>query len=458
MTRGLLGAAVCLTMTCQAVAWPVPFGAVTGNRTARGAGTFPRWQALALMTDSPITWLVALPGRRLAAVDREGALLVFELTPSGLRTAVRYGGVASPAGPPAAVQLDQDQSGVALVAPDGRLLVWSDGTLRGYDVGGPLSTLTCPTPVSFEGRAAQDLLAVTQDGAVVLISGLAAGGPRAVARLEVGALRDARIAVADLDGDGAIEAVVLSGAVEGLPGSPSGAGPEAGTVTVVRLRPYGLEQRARFALPPPGAFEDSVPVLAPIPGSARPMVVLARSTAGKGVVPVVLALRNGGLTLLAEGVTAGQGRPQAARSETLQRRLEVVGTADLSGDGVPEVVAVAAAERDGVLMAYRRAAGALIPRASAAGYAGPAAGSRTPAQIVIADLDGDGRPEVVLARHSTEVLSALELRHDRFVERWAVDFKASLTSNLVAADLDGDGLLDLAVATRRGLHVFLSVR
>jgi hypothetical protein len=33
-----------------------------------------------------------------------------------------------------------------------------------------------------------------------------------------------------------------------------------------------------------------------------------------------------------------------------------------------------------------------------------------------------------------------------------------VTSNLAAADIDGDGLLDLAVATRRGLHVFSSIR
>jgi hypothetical protein len=56
------------------------------------------------------------------------------------------------------------------------------------------------------------------------------------------------------------------------------------------------------------------------------------------------------------------------------------------------------------------------------------------------------------------VLVALELRGDRLGERWAIDFKSPITSNLVAADLDNDGLLDLALATRRGLHVFLSAR
>ena len=136
----------------------------------------------------------------------------------------------------------------------------------------------------------------------------------------------------------------------------------------------------------------------------------------------------------------------------------MVGAADLTGDGVPEVVALSAPSRDGALTLYRRSGGALVPVASAAGYAPGARAPRHPDQALMADLDGDGRLEVVLPRQSGEILVALEVRNDRFVERWAIDFKSLVTSNLAAADLDGDGLLDLAVATRRGLHVFLSLR
>jgi len=105
MTRVIAAAGLFVAVACNALAWPLPFGLATGNRLARGAGTFPRWQALALATEAPIRWLVTLPGRRLAAVDRDGALVIFEIAPSGLRVAARYGGVASPNGPPVVVRL-----------------------------------------------------------------------------------------------------------------------------------------------------------------------------------------------------------------------------------------------------------------------------------------------------------------------------------------------------------------
>ncbi len=437
-----------LVVGWEVLAWPLPFGAVTANRVGRGVGSFPRWHALALGTEAPVKWLVSFPPRRLAAVDRDGGLIIFEVTPAALRVAARYGGVASPDGPPVAVRIDQEQTGVVLVAPDGRLLVWSDGVLRSYDVGGPLSSSTFPVPIAFEGRVSNDLLAIAQDGAVVLIGGLAAGGPRALARLDARALRDGRITIADLDSDGMSEAVVLAEATSRHTQGVFGDTVEATSVAVIRIRPYGLEFRTRFALAPPAVFEDRVPVLAPIAGSARTAVLLVRSAPGQGAAIVVLGLRESGLALLAEGPGLAQNH----------HWTHLVGAADLSADGVPEVVAVTAPHVDGVLTAYRRGGGGLVAVASAAGYASHVMGSHNQEQCLIADFDGDGRPEVVLPRQSREVLVGLQLRGDRFAERWAVDFKSPLASNLVAADLDGDGLLDLAVAVRRGLHVFLSVR
>jgi hypothetical protein len=112
----------------------------------------------------------------------------------------------------------------------------------------------------------------------------------------------------------------------------------------------------------------------------------------------------------------------------------------------------------GALTAYRRAGGSLVRVARAPGYSSHAIGSRNLEQALIADLDGNGAPEVVVPRQSRDALAGLELQGDRWAERWVIELKSPVQSNFVATDLDGDGLLDFAVADRRALYVFLSVR
>jgi len=57
-----------------------------------------------------------------------------------------------------------------------------------------------------------------------------------------------------------------------------------------------------------------------------------------------------------------------------------------------------------------------------------------------------------------ETIEQAQVYLDRWEERWALQLAGPVQSNLLVEDLDGDGLLDLVVADRRGLHVFLSVR
>jgi hypothetical protein len=138
--------------------------------------------------------------------------------------------------------------------------------------------------------------------------------------------------------------------------------------------------------------------------------------------------------------------------------VHVVGAVDLSRDGSPEVVAVRTPHAGGVLTAYRRRGAVLAVAAQVAGFASQAVGSRNEDQALIADLDGNGRPEVIVPRQSRETLVALELEGSRFVERWSINLRGSIESNLLVADVDGDGLLDLVVADRRALYVFFSVK
>jgi hypothetical protein len=244
-----------------------------------------------------------------------------------------------------------------------------------------------------------------------------------------------------------LEEVVLSDPTERFSHGLLGDRVEAASVSVIGITPFGLWLRGRHALPT-AVFEDLVPVLAPLAQGGRPLVLVARSTVQQGTVVSALGWRDGALVALAESPPADGG----------SRWIHVVGAADLSRDGSPEVVAVRTPHLAGVLTAYRRRGAALAVVAQVAGFSSHAAGSRNEDQALVADLDGNGRPEVIVPRQSRETLVSLEVDGARFVERWSINLRGAIESNLLVADVDGDGLLDLVVADRRALYVFFSVR
>jgi len=447
IARFLVSALVILTLAASATAWPLSYGGPSGNRVAAGKGTFPRLLVLSAVGEAPFRWIVALPPRRLASIDANGTLWIFGLGQTELQVVGRYGEVASPDGPPVVVALGEGRSGVVAVSPQGRLLVWSEGVLRAFDVGSALSRLTSPVPVTLEGKGWDDLLAVAADGAMVLIGSLPSG-PRVISRVDAQALRDSRITLGNLDGSSGLQAVVLSDATERYPHGLLGDKVEASAVTVIAVAPNALAIRFRYVVRAPAVFEDLIAIMAPIGEGRRPALVVVKSAPRQGSSILVLGWREGGLVVLAEGPAFGQS----------DRWVHVIGAADVSGDGVPKLIAVNTPNLAGVLVAYERKAASLIALGKVLGYASHAAGSRNQDQAVIADMTGNGRPEVILTRQARDVLTALELTGNRWEERWALQLTGTVQSNLVVDDLDGDGLLDLAVADRRGLHVFMSVR
>jgi hypothetical protein len=434
-------------LTGPASAGPLTYGTSTANRVVAGQGTFPRLVVLSAAAEAPIRWIVSLPPRRLAAIDANGTLWIFEIAQTELQVLGRYGEVASPDGPPAVAALGEGRKAVVAVSPDGRLLVWSEGVLRTFDVGSALSRLTFPVPVNFEGKPWDDLLAVAADGALVLIGGLPAG-PRVVSRVEAQALPDARITVGSLDGSTDIQAMVLSDPTERYRHGVLGDKIEASAVTVVSVASNALAIRFRYFVRGAAVIEDLIPIVAPIGEGRRPALVVVKSAPRQGASVLVLGWREAGLELLAEGPAFGLSN----------RWVHVIGAADVTGDGIPELVAVNTPHFSGVLVAYERRVATLIPLAKALGYSSHAIGSRNQDQAVIADMSGNGKLEVILPRQNRDVLAALELSNGRWEERWALQLAGPVQSNLVVDDLDGDGLLDLAAADRRGLHVFLSVR
>ena len=366
LARSLLASLLVLALAAPALAWRFSYGSASANRVAAGQGTFPRVVVISTPAEAPFRWVVSMPPKRLAAVDANGTLWIFEIAQTSLAVIGRYGDAASPDGPPVAVSLGDGRPGIVCVSREGLLLVWQDGALRAFDVGAPLSRLTFPVPVVLDGKGWDDLVAVAADGAVVLIGGLLSA-PRVVARAEIRALPDARITLGGLDGSGELHALVLTDPTDRYPHGALGDKLEATSVTVIAVGSNALSVRGRYVVPEPAVLEDLIPMVVPIGEGRRPGVVAVKSAPRQGSSILVLGWRDASLEFLAEGPAFGQKN----------RWVHVIGAADLSGDGIPELIAVNTPHLTGVLVAYNRRAAALIPSAKALGYSSHAVGTRT---------------------------------------------------------------------------------
>ncbi len=120
--------------------------------------------------------------------------------------------------------------------------------------------------------------------------------------------------------------------------------------------------------------------------------------------------------------------------------------ADLDGDGAPEVIASGYS-----IVALDGATGTLVWRvASGHDRSEPAASSvgRTWPGIVVADLDGDGLPEIATA-HGGGWVSVYE-PDGYFAPGWPVQPTTAELRGLSVADVDGDGTAELLVTAAQG--------
>ena len=97
--------------------------------------------------------------------------------------------------------------------------------------------------------------------------------------------------------------------------------------------------------------------MAPIGEGRRPALVVVKSAGRQGSSVLVLGWREGGLEPLAEGPAFGLNH----------RWVHVIGAADVTGDGIPELLVVNTPHVSGVLVAYERRVASLIPVSKALG-------------------------------------------------------------------------------------------
>jgi hypothetical protein len=133
--------------------------------------------------------------------------------------------------------------------------------------------------------------------------------------------------------------------------------------------------------------------------------------------------------------------------------------ADVDGDGWLDLV-TADVEGNSVSVFRNQATLGVLDTNSFAAYVTFAVGAG-PRTVAVADLDLDGRPEIVTANYGNSTISILrntsvpgQINASSFAAR--LDYPAGAgTFGVVAADLDGDGRPDIATANNQGASVSL---
>ncbi len=124
-------------------------------------------------------------------------------------------------------------------------------------------------------------------------------------------------------------------------------------------------------------------------------------------------------------------------------QMSSIAVADVNGDGIPDVIITdASSSAGGVRILLNDGHGGLAAEVS---YASEPASGSGPASVTVADINGDGLPDLITANGSDGTVSVL-LNNGDGTFATPVSYPAGTYAVTVAvADLNGDGLPDLAV-------------
>jgi FG-GAP-like repeat len=184
---------------------------------------------------------------------------------------------------------------------------------------------------------------------------------------------------------------------------------DAGAITITERQPLaGVSTQAR-AVPtktatiesgPEAVFEDLEPRLVDLDGDGTPEIVAVKSYLDKGSALAVIGKREDAWKMLAETPPIGERH----------RWLAPAAIADFDGDGKPEIALVRTPHLAGVLQVWAWRDGTFALKHEAAGFSNHAFGSSALDNAAAVDLDGDGRPELVIPTLDRKALAVLSLR------------------------------------------------
>jgi hypothetical protein len=193
--------------------------------------------------------------------------------------------------------------------------------------------------------------------------------------------------------------------------------------------------------------------------SALPTGIAAADLDGDGHTDLVVA--DSGLSEIAVLLQRGAGSFNAVPDATLGSAVDTSGPAaiavgDLDGDGILDIVCANQGTND--LAIYQQFSPTIVGTEPKQRL-GTSATTKQVTAVEIADIDGDGRPDIATANGGAGTLTIFfQLPDGTYPMTPDVTLGGVGTpSALVVADLDGDGDLDLACtdSTGNAVHVFL---
>ena len=235
-------------------------------------------------------------------------------------------------------------------------------------------------------------------------------------------------------GDGAVATAWLTGPTDRYRHAVLGDPIEATALQVA----FSNGREAEYRLPDESVFEDLEPRVVNVDGMESILVV--RSYPHAGAALALFGIVGSAIQPLAESRPIGQAF----------RWQNPVGAADFDGDGATEIASVVTPHLSGTLTLFRRLGSILEPVAAVPGYANHFIGSTVLAMHAVADIDGDGVVDIIVPSLDRRRLVAVSFVGGTAREVRSVTHDSPIATSIVMADLDGNGTPEIIYGLESG--------